>query len=233
MRKNISSPPHKRIVKSPHTVKQWISWLDSHEWMLRSSNNGISYNDFRWKKIGRWNIAPDWNDHPKCGSGLHGNAPEAFGYGFDYVQIELVETRGPRIPIDGNKIKVQCACIRAINDDIPAEAFARCKFTLIQHKPGDRFSPKNGEIHFCSKRGDYFCESQSGGSCRVYGNATLNVQASQSGGSCWACGNATLNVQASQSGGSCRAYDNATLNVQAGQSGGSCRVCENATLNAK
>ena len=49
-------------------------WLDTHEWMLRSSDNGISFDGYRWKRKGAWNQAPDWNTRPECKHGFFGLA---------------------------------------------------------------------------------------------------------------------------------------------------------------
>ena len=107
------------------------AWLDSHEWMLRSSDNGVSCRGYEWKRKGEWNKAPDWNDRAECGGGFHGNAPEAHGYGFDYSRIELHETRGQRVIVGSNKIKVSESRIVAVNGEIPAEAFSRCGMHVI------------------------------------------------------------------------------------------------------
>ncbi|HUU32880.1 MAG TPA: hypothetical protein VMW48_02390, partial [Vicinamibacterales bacterium] len=98
------------------------AWLDTHEWMLRSSDNGVSYGGFKWKRRGAWTKCKKWSATPTCGNGLHGNAPEAHGYGLDYGTIDLCETRGPRIVIGGDKIKVREARVVARNADIPVEA---------------------------------------------------------------------------------------------------------------
>src|SRR5574343_160048 len=108
------------------------AWLENHKWMLRSSDDGVSYGGFRWPALGEWATAPDWNDRAECGGGFHGNAQEAHGYGFDYARIELHETRGPRIVVDGDKIKVRESRIVALGTDIPDEAFVRCGFRAIR-----------------------------------------------------------------------------------------------------
>jgi len=219
-------------------------WLDTHEWMLRSSENGVSYGGFKWGRKGAWNKCPDWKDAPECGGGFHGNAPEAHGYGFDYGRVELHETRGKRVAIGSNKIKVPESRAVAYGAEIPDEAFERCGFSVAHD--GDTISPKNGEAWIVPD-GIVRVEAQAGGDCRAYGNATINASA-QAGGSCRAYGNATINASAqargdcyannnatinasAQAGGSCYANDNATINASA-QAGGSCYAYDNATINA-
>ena len=189
---------NKRTAKRASTID--AAWLDTHEWMLRSSSGGVSYGGFRWPRIGRWMECPDWNTRPECGGGFHGNAPEAHGYGFDYCRLELVETRGQRIIIEGNKIKVRYARIVAVAGDIPDEAFSRCGYTVHRAADGDIIRPVAGELWIVTA-GTVTVDGQTGGDTRAYGNATINVQASQTGGDTWADGNATINVQASQTGG--------------------------------
>jgi len=67
------------------------AWLDTHEWMLRSSHDGVVYDGYQCAPLGVWEKAPDWDPKPVCGGGFHGNAPEASGYGFDYGRLELKE----------------------------------------------------------------------------------------------------------------------------------------------
>ncbi len=91
-------------------------WLDTHDWMLRSSSNGVSYRGFQWEKKGEWTKAKSWDSSPICGDGLHGNAPEAHGFGLYYARVELCETKGKRVVVQGDKIKVPEARIVAENE---------------------------------------------------------------------------------------------------------------------
>lgn len=149
-------------------------WLDTHEWMLRSSDNGKSYEGFQWKCKGTWTRCPDWNSKPKGGNGLHGIAPEANGAGFFYERLELCATRGERVIIDCDKIKVPEARIVAINDEIPDEAFKRCGIEVA--KGGENITEGAWIVRNCTV-------TQSGGKCWVY-TGGCNTQ---TGGWCWIC----------------------------------------------
>ena len=192
-------------------------WLDTHEWMLRSSNNGISYDGYKWPSKNRWAKAPDWSELPKCGGGFHGNAPEAHGFGFLYSRIELAETRGPRVPIDGNKIKTLEARLVAFNEEIPHEAFARCGLTAKTVRRGT-ITPKRGNLYFVTGRVKVV--GMSCGYIVVCRGGTVNATG-QTGGECHACGG-TVNAT-DQTGGSCYAYSG-TVNAT-GQAGGECHAC--------
>jgi len=88
--------------------------IKSGNWMIRFENEGrlspsIDANGFKWKPIGQWTIANDWNSRPVCGGGLHGQSHEAGGQVIKGKYIVFCETRGERVIIDGNKIKVKSA----------------------------------------------------------------------------------------------------------------------------
>ena len=85
--------------------------LETGNWMLRRSDNGQAYGGFQWNPIGEWTEAPDWDPTPKCGGGLHGSAPEAWGYFTDYSSIDFCITDGERVIIDDSKIKVSRAMV--------------------------------------------------------------------------------------------------------------------------
>ncbi len=89
--------------------------LDSGNWMVRRSDNGISYGGFMWEPIGKWTEAPDWHPHPGCGNGLHGNAPHltgdrntswTSGRSVDFCEIDPTD-----MILLGDKIKVRRARI--------------------------------------------------------------------------------------------------------------------------
>ena len=96
--------------------------LKSGNWMIRFDNKGLSYNGFKWKGLGQWTIAPDWNDKAECGNGLHGQSPKGHGYCQKGSRLVLCET-DTQICIDGNKVKTRRAKILAINENIPIEFF--------------------------------------------------------------------------------------------------------------
>ena len=201
------------------------NWLDTHDWMLRSSNNGISYNGYKWKRKFVWNKCADWDNIPHCGNGFHGNSPIAYGYGFDYSRLELHETKGERITIEGDKIKVQFSRAVAYNSEIPEEAFLRCGIDIAHD--GDTITPKSGELWII--KGTVNIINQAGGTCKAYGNAVINSK-NQAGGTCWAFNNAVINSQ-NQTGGFYLAFDKSVINSQ-NQDGGSCWAYGNAVINS-
>src|SRR3972149_9111364 len=85
-----------------------------NNWMVRSSDNGTADGGFKWQPIGEWTTAPDWDPTPECGNGLHGQGPGGWGYSQGGSRFELVQTKGKRISIDSNKIKVKSAKIIAV-----------------------------------------------------------------------------------------------------------------------
>ena len=181
-------------------------WLDSHEWMLRSSNNGVSYEGYRWKRKGAWNTAPDWDAAPECGHGYHGNASEAHGYGYDYGRIELHETRGQRVIIDGDKIKVRESRAVAYGAEIPREAFERCGMCMAHD--GDTISPKHGETWYVLS-GTVTVEGMTSG--RIYAHDHAKVESTgQTDGRISAHGSAKVESTGMTSG-RIEAYDTAKV----------------------
>lgn len=99
----------KKLVKSA---------IETGNWMVRTDDNGSSYNNFKWNPIGEWTEAPDWKPNHNCGNGLHGQSKEASGFKTDGKRVVFCETKGKRYPIPkfhGDKIKVQYARILMIN----------------------------------------------------------------------------------------------------------------------
>ena len=80
-------------------------------WLVRTDNNGVSYNGFRWNPVGDWTEASDFNPHGKCGNGLHGQGPGGFGYTQAGTRLVFCETDGNHVSVGGDKIKVQKARI--------------------------------------------------------------------------------------------------------------------------
>ena len=168
-------------------------WLDTHDWMISSDDNGWTYDrKFHWPETGTWTSAPDWNPAPVCGGGFHGMGKEAHGFGFSFSRFVLRETRGERIVIDANKIKVREARIVAVNDDIPTEAFAACGYTRRYAQDGATISPQAQEL-WIVKTGTVIIAEQTGGYCWAYDRAVINIDASQTGGDCWAYDRAVIN----------------------------------------
>ena len=197
-------------------------WLDTHSWMLRSSNNGKSYGDFKWPKIGEWIECPDWNNESKCGHGFHGITPEYNGFGFIYSRLELVEYAGEVVAIDNNKVKVRKARIVAINNNIPEIAFERCGYKVAHD--GDTISPQYGK-NWLILKGNVTVTSQTGGACSFHDDSRGTIT-SQSGGYCNFLGNSRGTV-ISQSGGYCNFYNNSRGTVT-NQSSGYCHFLDNS-----
>ena len=180
-------------------------WLDTHQWGIRASNDGESYNGFRWATLGYKTTSPDWNPRHECGGGLHYLCPEAHGFVMVGNRVELIETHGERVLLK-DKAKSPAATIMAVNGDIPEEAFLRVGIRIAHD--GDTVSPRENES-WIVLGGTVQITGQTGGDCRAYGTATLNATG-QTGGYCWASDTATLNATG-QTGGDCWAYGTATL----------------------
>jgi len=111
--------------------------VDSSKIFLRSSNNGVSYNFFRRKKVGDWNKASNWTGIRTCREcgGFFGIDEEFHGFGIiDYGRhtIEMCEWRGRRVRIDNNKICVSEYRVVAINADIPNYVFNQCGYNVLR-----------------------------------------------------------------------------------------------------
>ncbi len=101
--------------------KQYQKLFDSGNWMIRTSDNGKSYQGFQWQPVGKWTEAPDWNPEPECGHGLHGQTRQFHGYfQISGERLELCPT-SELIGIGDDKAKSQRAKIIAVNNDIPIE----------------------------------------------------------------------------------------------------------------
>jgi hypothetical protein len=227
-------------------------WLKGHRWMLRTDNNGISYDGFRWEKKGVWTITPDYEPTDECGHGLHGINAEYNSFGLSSGRRVVLCEVDEVTSVEGDKIKTNRAKIVAINEEIPKKAFALCGIKLL--KDGDHISCG---LYFAF-RGEYTI-TQSGGECRGYDNSVINnkqsgglcegngnsvINNTQSGGECRGCGNSVINN--TQSRGYCRGYGNSVINntqsdgecwgygnsvINNKQSGGECWGCGNSVIN--
>ena len=162
---------------------------EAGNWMLRTSDNGVSYGGFKRKRIGAWNKAKKWTGTPsckKCG-GFFGIDKDAHSFGVDWTRktFELCEWRGERIVIDGNKICVSEYRVIAINSNIPEKFFDACNIKVAHD--GDVVSPKKRERWIAFE-----------GHCRVEG---------QTGGVFWAHGHSSQKVSG-KTGGEFRRFDN-------------------------
>jgi len=90
--------------------KEYIDSLGDN-WMVRTDQDGISFHGFEIAPIGEWNTCPKWDDGPvndDCTSGgFFGQGPGGYGFAKDGTRFCFCETRGPRIVVGGNKIKVR------------------------------------------------------------------------------------------------------------------------------
>ena len=86
------------------------------EWMVRFDNDGVAYDNFLWKPLGEWTVAPDWNPKPCCGYGLHGQGPGGFGHTCSGSRFAFCII-GDKVVINKNKIKTNRAKIIAVNDE--------------------------------------------------------------------------------------------------------------------
>ena len=85
-------------------------------WLIRSDNDGYSRDGFKWAGRGKWTVAPDWDPEPVSGGGLYGQGPEASGFGLCRDRLIFCKTRGPRIAVGDDKVKVREAAILLINE---------------------------------------------------------------------------------------------------------------------
>src|SRR4030042_2399454 len=96
------------------TKKHIKEVVEKGNWIIRGDNNGVSAspdaNGFKWAPLGEWTEAPDWNEDPVCGQGLHGQDRDYGGFIMG-KRLVFCETEGPTIPVDGNKVKVRKARI--------------------------------------------------------------------------------------------------------------------------
>ena len=102
----------------PMDPKEIVRLMDSGQWMIRFSNDGVAHGGFRWAPVGEWTVAPDWRATPECGCGLRGQSPLAAGHCQPGTRMELCET-SVQVSIGGDKVKCQKAKIIAVNSDIP------------------------------------------------------------------------------------------------------------------
>ena len=117
--------------------------LETGKWMIRRSNDGKSCsseaNGFCWQPIGVWTEAPDWNEKPECGGGLHGNGPNSSGYWIRGKDIDFCIVENA-INIDSEKIKCQKAMVLMRNrlpDDLHVGGYLDFSGTQITSLPDD------------------------------------------------------------------------------------------------
>ena len=96
------------------TKKHIAGVVKKGNWIIRADNDGVSYNNFKWLPIGEWTEAPDWNEKPKCGGGLHGQDKDYGGF-IAGKRLVFCETKGKHIAIEDNKVKVKKARILLVN----------------------------------------------------------------------------------------------------------------------
>jgi len=109
--------------------------VDSSKIFLRSSNNGVSYNKFRRKRVGAWNKCKNWTGTPTCNKcgGFFGIDKEFNSIGISYRStIEMCEWRGKRMPIGNDKICVSEYRVVAIDGDIPNYILGQCGYNVLR-----------------------------------------------------------------------------------------------------
>jgi hypothetical protein len=104
-------------------MNQAITAVKSGDYIIRADDNGKAYNGFEWRQKGRWTTAPDWDKTPTCGNGLHGQGPEAGGFMGDGNRLVFCKTKGQRVKVGSDKIKVKSAMILLINELPPGLKF--------------------------------------------------------------------------------------------------------------
>jgi hypothetical protein len=102
---------------------------------LRTSVNGISYDNFKRKSVGQWNKTRNWTGIANCNQcgGFFGIDKEFNGFGLlPRSTIELCEWRGIRVPIDNDKICVSEYRVIATNEDITDSFFEECNYKVLR-----------------------------------------------------------------------------------------------------
>ena len=209
---------------------------ETGRWMLRTSDDGVSYGGFRRKRIGAWNKAEKWTGKPSCNTcdGFFGIDKEAneFGLLWNRNTIELCEWRGERVVIGDDKSCVSEFRVVAINSDIPDKFFEACNIKVAHD--GDVVSPGyreqwvalEGHCKVINQSGGVFwaldnthqtVSGQRGGEFLAHGRSEQTVSGQTDGEFC-AHGRSTQKVYG-QTGGAFCAHDHSSQKVS-GQSGG-------------
>ena len=106
------------VLKTKKEIRQTIkNVLLSGNWMIRTDENGSSYNGFKWEPLGYWTECPDWKPNNDCGNGLHGQSRKHGGFNTGNKRLVFCETYGRQYPIPkfkGDKVKVRYARILMI-----------------------------------------------------------------------------------------------------------------------
>ena len=106
-----------RLAALAHKAARSGNWMIRFAWKPSDLN---AHEGFRWRPLGQWTEAPDWDPEPRCGGGLHGQGPGAGGYRHAAgPTLVFCETDGEQVAIDGDKIKVRRAR-RLLIDELPA-----------------------------------------------------------------------------------------------------------------
>ena len=120
-------------------VKQAV---ETGQWMIRTDDGeGGAYRGFQWAGVGAWTEAPDWNDRPECGGGLHGQGPAGSGELATDRRARLLFclTDGPVVGIGGDKQKVRRAMILLVNELPPDNLSVGWSLDLIGCPMGDGY----------------------------------------------------------------------------------------------
>ena len=225
-------------------MKIAAKWLTEHNWFLRTSDDGVSYGGFRRKRIGAWNIAPNWTGAPTCNDcgGFYGIDDEANKFCLmPRSTVELCEWRGERVVIDDDKICVSEYRVVAVNADIPDEAFAACGHQVLRDGAhanriddgqwivlGGRIGAITGGVQWFFDGSTAGSATITGGEQRFYGDSTCS--ATITGGVQRFCDRSTAG-SATITGGEQRFFDRSTAG-SAAITGGEQRFCGDSTCSA-
>ena len=91
--------------------------IKSGNWMVRTDDDGVAFEGFKWNEIGEWTTPTYFSERPTCNSGgLFGQTQSASGQNAGRCRAVFCETSDVRIVVDGNKIKTDRARIVLVND---------------------------------------------------------------------------------------------------------------------
>ncbi len=154
--------------------------MNTHDWMLRSSSNGVSYREgFNGKR--EWTKGQVGIRLRYVGMVFTWQCPpKLMALGFIIMRgWSFVKPRARRVVVQGDKIKVPEARIVAMGRSHKRRLF-QCGMTKITER-----------LHHNSNDGDWYVifrsnvtvKDQQGGECRAYDKATINSK-NQQGGWC-------------------------------------------------
>ena len=151
--------------------------VDSSKLFLRTSDDGVSYGNFKRKEVGVWNKSENWTGIPTCDkcNGFFGIDKEFNNFGIirEQATIELCEWRGKRVAIDNDKICVSKYRVVAINENIPNKYFEECGYKVLKEGDfqekisGNRWIIFGGKIDKITGGVQYFYKESSAGNAEI------------------------------------------------------------------